>query len=160
MCCFLFSIAIAAPSLATEPLHDQFRTGDQTGWIFPSGCCWVKLPPSELLDEMKRKEMAGCSAIGGPVGKFELVDGKLWLTGLMKCSGDVRLHRVYPELDSPAFANWLSGTFKTRVDFLCYDKTVRPIYGLEQVLTVEQGVVTAITETKIDPATCPKKAGS
>ncbi|WP_363503838.1 hypothetical protein, partial [Burkholderia sp. LMU1-1-1.1] len=48
-------------ALATEPLHDQYVVGAETGWIFPSECCWMKLPSSDRLIAMRRAEV-GCSA--------------------------------------------------------------------------------------------------
>ncbi|WP_426197683.1 hypothetical protein [Massilia sp. DWR3-1-1] len=159
ICFFLLCIAIGEKTFATEPLHDQYVAGAESGWIFPSQCCWMKLPPSERLTTMKKAEV-GCSAIGGPVGKFKLESGKLWLTGLLKCGGEVSLREVYPDFESPALANWLTGTFKTQVGFLCYDNSVRPIYSVKQVLTIDQGVVTSLSETKNDTSVCSKNTGS
>ena len=132
-CFFFLGMAVGGRALATEPLHDQYVVGAETGWIFPSECCWMKLPPSDRLIAMRRAEV-GCSAIGGPVGKFKLESGKLWLTGLHKCGGDVYLSEVYPDFKSATLANWLTGTFTAQIGLLCYDKHVKPIYSLEQVL--------------------------
>ena len=83
MLCLVLA-CLAGPASATQPLKDQIVVGALKGHIFPSDCCWVPLPPSEGLRAMKRAEFPGCSAIGGPVGMFELRDRKLWLTGLFK----------------------------------------------------------------------------
>ena len=153
ICFFFFFIAIVEKTFATEPLHDQYVLGEKSGRIFPSECCWMSLPPSERLTAMKKAEV-GCSAIGGPVGEFKLQSGKLWLTGLLTCGGEVSLRKVYPDFENPALANWLTGTFKTQVGFLCYDNSAEPIYSVKQVLTVEEGVVTSLSETKNDTSAC------
>ena len=158
-CFFFLSIALGGKAFATEPLHDQYLVGAQSGLIFPSECCWMKLPPSQRLTDMKRAEL-GCSAIGGPVGKFKLESGKLWLTGLLKCGGDVSLREVYPDLEGPALATWLTGTFNTQVEFLCYENPVRPVYSLQQVLTIEKGIVTSLSETRTDASICQKHSRS
>jgi len=158
ICLSLLSIAVVGKACATEPLHDQYVVGAERGWIFPSECCWMKLPSSERLIALKKAEV-GCSAIGGPVGKFKLDSGKLWLTGLLTCGGEISLLDVFPDLESPALASWLTGTFKTQIGFLCYDSSAGPIYSLRQVLTVELGVVTALSDTKNDTSACSKDTG-
>ena len=150
---FLICMAIAETTFATEPLLNQYVDGSRTGRIFPSECCWMKLPPSERLTALKRAEL-GCSAIGGPVGKFKLESGKLWLTSLFKCSGEVALQDVFPDLTSPALAQWLTGTFTAQVGLACFDKHGKRIDSVKQVLTVEQGVVTSLIETKNDTSAC------
>lgn len=152
----LFCMAVAMPGFATEPLHDQYDADGLTGRIFPSECCWLQLPASTRLSEMKKAEQ-GCSAIGGPVGTFKLDGGKLWLTGLYKCGGPVDLHEVYPDRESPVLADWLNGTFKTQLGFVCYDKQMRQVYQLEQVLTVEGGVVRDVVETSNDVSACTRR---
>jgi hypothetical protein len=151
----LFCMAAAIPGFATEPLHDQYIVGALEGNIFPSKCCWMELPQSKRLTDMRMEEP--CSAIGGPVGMFKLDGGRLWLTGLYKCSGRVDLHDIYPNLKSPALADWLSGTFSARLGFLCRDKNAQSVYSVEQVLIVEKGVVESLTETRNDISACATK---
>ena len=152
---FLLCMAIALPASATEPLHDQIVVGTLQGTIYPEKCCWVELPFSENLRKMKHAEFLACSAIGGPVGVFELKDRKIWLNKLSRCGGDVALREVFPDLDSPVFASWLSGSFKTQLGYLCYVKPGGAVYELEQELTVERGVVTALSERRRDRSICP-----
>lgn len=154
----LASIAYSQPAAATEPLKDQIVVGKLQGHIFPSECCWVPLPPSEQLRAMKRAEFPGCSAIGGPVGTFELKEGKLWLTGLLKCSGAFDHRQIYPELASPAFADWLSGTFTVLLGACGYDPHLNgQAYARKQRITVDQGVVNSVTELGGD-ASCAGRA--
>jgi hypothetical protein len=148
-------LMFAAPSSATQPLFDQYTDGARTGHIFPSSCCWVELRDNERIWEIRRRE-TGCSAIGGPVGRFKLEAGKLWLTGLMKCSGDVPLQAVYPDMKSPVVAEWLTGTFKTRLDFQCTVQGVQQVYAVTQELTVDKGVVQSVKETPNDTSACAK----
>jgi hypothetical protein len=113
------------------------------------------LRDNERIWEIRRKEI-GCSAIGGPVGRFKLEAGKLWLTGLRKCSGDVPLQAVYPDMTSPVVAEWLTGTFKTRLDFQCTVQGVQQVYAVAQELTVDKGVVQSLKETPNDTSACAK----
>lgn len=138
---------------ATQPLFDQYTDGARTGHIFPSNCCWVELPANDKIWEVRRKE-SGCSAIGGPVGEFKLEDGKLWLTGLMKCSGKIALQTIYPEMTAPVLAEWLTGTFKTRLDYRCYTQKTQELYAATQELVVERGVVVSLKETQQDVSAC------
>jgi hypothetical protein len=155
--CVMLACVAAGPASATEPLKDQIVVGALSGHLFPSECCWVPLPPSEQLRAMKRAEFPGCSAIGGPVGMFELRDRKLWLTGLFKCSGAFDHRQVFPELASPAFANWLSGTFTLALGPCGYDvRGGGQAYARKQKITVDQGVVTSVTEQDNDAAFCAK----
>lgn len=108
------ALLAAGPSYATEPLHDQLTHGTSSGYIFPATCCWLDLPPSEALFALKRAER--CSAIGGPVGSYRYQDDKLWLVELRRCSGAIPLNQVFPDLESPALAVWLSGDFTARLD--------------------------------------------
>ncbi|MGO4476338.1 hypothetical protein AB4Z32_08770 [Massilia sp. 2TAF26] len=148
----VLALMAAGPGSATEPLIDQYADGARSGRIFPSSCCWVELPDNERIWKIRRKEF-GCSAIGGPVGRFRLEDGKLWMTGLMKCSGDIPLQEIYPDMKSPAFAEWLSGTFKTVLDYRCHAGS-QSIYAVSQELVVEKGVVRSLKETANDLSAC------
>lgn len=153
----VLALVTTARGSATEPLMDQYADGARIGRIFPSACCYVELPDNERIWQIRRKEF-GCSAVGGPVGRFRLEDGKLWLTGFMKCSGDIPLQEIYPDLKSPAFAEWLSGTFKTVLDYRCYANG-RQIYAATQELVVEQGVVRSLKETANDLSACEAQRG-
>lgn len=152
---FLLPCLMAVPASATQPLFDQYADGARTGHIFPSDCCWVELPDNKRIWEIRRKNM-GCSAIGGPVGMFRREDGQLWLTGLLKCSGPIALQEVYPDMKAPVLAEWLTGTFRTQLDFQCYGPGVQAIYAVTQELIVEKGVVRAVKETQNDLAACTR----
>ncbi|MYM33328.1 hypothetical protein GTP38_03100 [Duganella sp. FT94W] len=139
ICCACF----LEKTFATEPLHDRFLIGMQHGKIFPS----------ELLGEATSLRKTNCYEKQGndhvlsdwwPVGIFELAAGKLWLTGLAQFSGDVTMEDVYPGMKISASTTWLTGTFKTRMGFLCYLPPAKTIYALEQVLSVKQGITTGI----------------
>lgn len=145
---------VVAPSFATQPLVDQYSDGARSGHIFPVECCYVELPSNDRIRAMRRAEMPNCSAIGGPVGVFRLEAGKLWLTSLYKCSGTVALNDIYPGMNAPAPATWLTGTFKTVLDIKCHDAGMRPIHGATQTLIVEKGVVKSLKETPGDLTAC------
>src|SRR3546814_15829672 len=93
----------------------------KTGFLFPDKCCWVKLPSSDKLDAAKL-EGTQCSAIGGPVGNFELADGKLLLRSLRACDGDIPLDQIYGEFHGPVVADWVSGKFFVEIDPMCRSK--------------------------------------
>jgi hypothetical protein len=152
---FVLYLLFAAPGSATQPLLNQYTDGVRTGHIFPSGCCWVEIPSNERIKEIRRREI-GCSAVGGPVGIFKLEAGKLWLTGLFKCSGEIPMQEVYPDMKSPAFAEWLTGSFRTRLDFQCVVRGGQEVYAVTQELTVDKGVVQSVKETRNDTSACAK----
>ena len=156
ICALICATSLA--SHATEPLHDRYQADGSSGYIYPVECCWKKLPPSERLREIKRAELTGCSAIGGPVGKFENRSGTLWLTGLYRCRGDMELTEVYPELKGPVKADWLNGSFRAQLKFLCYGEDGRRISAIHQELEVEQGVVTSLREKRHDESACPVRS--
>jgi hypothetical protein len=152
----VLSMMIAIPGSATQPLLDQYADGARTGHIFPSNCCYVELPSNERIQAMRRNEITRCSAFGGPVGMFKREAGQLWLTSLYKCGGELALQEMYPGIETPALAKWLTGTFRTRLDFACYDEGVQPVYAVTQTLIVEKGVIKSVTETQSDLAACKK----
>ena len=150
---FLIAIAGAAPSTATVPLFDQVTIGNETGNIFPEKCCWVALPQTERLRQARHTE--NCSAIGGPVGNFLITDGKIWLTGLSRCSGPVPLKNIYPELPEPAVATWLSGKFTAYTGFECFMYGMYATYRTKTTIVVKDGAVVSMTTEHIDTNKCP-----
>jgi hypothetical protein len=152
---FVLSLIAAAPGSATQPLFDRYTDGVHTGNIFPSKCCYVELPDNERIREIRRRDLQKCSAVGGPVGMFKLEAGKLWLTGLADCGGEIALQEFYPNIKTPVVAEWLTGTFKTTIDYQCSDTAGHTLYAVTQQLIVEKGVVQSVTETHNDN-TCIK----
>ena len=148
--CFVFGFISSV--FATEPLHDRLIIGESEGIIFPEKCCWLDLPKSKKLSELNLKQR--CSAIGGPVGIFTLADGKLWLTGLRVCGGEISLSEVYPNLSDNIFANWLNGKFNAYMDFLCRNSKSKKIYKTELEFYVEKGVVISKKEISNDERVC------
>lgn len=150
--------AVMAPGAwATEPLHDQLVYDGSKGYIFPAKkCCWLGLPASEVLTAMRREE--NCSAIGGPVGVYRYQNDKLWLVGLYKCSGTVPLEKVFPNLKSPAVAEWLSGDYSARLDWICVGENgFSGIFARELSLKVEKGAVVSMSEQRYDKSRCRGK---
>lgn len=154
----LLCVGPVMPASATPPLLDRFVLGANKGFIFPSECCWMPVPDSMRLLELKVKEGSQCSAMGGPVGVFEQRSERLWLTGFETCGRKIPLDEIYPELEAPALAEWLSGTFKTRVGLPCRALGGHPVLALEQELTVSEGVVTSVTEKYLDHSACGNQA--
>jgi len=143
----------ASNAFSTQPLIDDFIYGDREGIIFPTECCWMDLPKSQKLLEL-RIEGQNCSAMGGPVGKFKYANGRLWLTGLRRCGGSIELNSVFPELSNPALAVWLNGNFYAKLDWLCRNEQNLYVYKTELTLEVEKGVVISLIEKHYDKSTC------
>lgn len=147
----LILLAVTYPTAATKPLLDTIVVGEESGEIVPEECCWVELPRSESLTAAKRSER--CSAIGGPVGRFELIGDELWLVGLLKCGGELPLSYVYPEMPERIPAVWLSGKYFVNLSPRCFG-----IDGAEKsrkylTLNIVSGVV-SIESQRIDESEC------
>jgi hypothetical protein len=149
-----FSLLMAvAPSLsATQPLADTLVIGNERGPIHPEKCCWLELPKTERLIAAKRAEE--CSAIGGPVGRFELVGQEMWLVGLSRCSGDMPLEQVYPEFGDRVQANWLSGVFFAKFSPMCITQDGQQAYRTVLRLEVGSGVVSSVQRSELDGSIC------
>jgi hypothetical protein len=150
---FLACLMAAIPGFATEPMTDHYSDGARSGRIFPSACCYVELPDNKRIWEIRKRDFHTCSAIGGPVGGFRLEAGKLWLTALFKCSGELPLKEIYPDMAGPVVAEWLTGTFRTVLEPRCY-ASGQTRYAVSQELIVEQGVVRSLRETPNDITAC------
>jgi hypothetical protein len=67
------------------------------------------------------------------------------------------LQAIYPDMKGPVVAEWLTGTFKTRLDFQCYGLGAQEVYAVTQELTVDKGMVQSVRETRNDTSACPAK---
>lgn len=151
-------LVAAGASQATEPMRDTLQVGERSGRFIPEECCWVDLPRTERLIAARRAQL--CSAIGGPVGRFELRGEEVWLAGLRVCGGEMPLDEIYPEMTGPTPATWLNGRFRIDLDFLCRKwGSTMPVFGTTKHFDIEQGkVVRAETETR-DDTECQPPAG-
>ena len=95
-----------------------------------------------------------CSAIGGPVGRFRLAEGKVWLDGLYRCRGDIPLEEIYPEFDKPALATWLNGVFYAKNDSMCFVAGFGYVYRSTFRFVIENGVVTSLQRQENDEEMC------
>lgn len=145
-------MAVVPPISATQPLADTLLVGNELGPIHPEKCCWLELPRTERLFAAKRAE--ACSAIGGPVGRFELVDQKIWLVGLSRCSGDMPLEQVYPEFGDRVHADWLSGVFFARFSPMCTTPDGQEVHRTVLRLEVDSGVVSSMQRSELDDSLC------
>lgn len=148
----------AGTSQATEPMRDILQIGERSGRFIPEECCWVDLPRTERLRAAKRAQ--ACSAIGGPVGQFELRDEEVWLVGLRVCGGEMPLDEIYPEMTGPTPATWLNGRFRVDLDRLCFKwASTMPVFGTTKHFDIKQGKVVRVeTETR-DATECQPPAG-
>lgn len=148
-----FFVLTVGDARATQPLFDQYTDGHRKGYLFPAECCYVELPDDRRIRKLRYQRMGSCSAAGGPVGVFRREGGKLWLTGMADCSGEIPLKSVYAHLEGPVVATWLSGTFKAQLD-QCYDAGIQPRYAVTHTLVIEKGVVKSVAETRNDVSDC------
>jgi hypothetical protein len=148
-------IVVTMPSSATPPLVDRLEYEGETTSFWSHKRTWVELPPSEKLQEMRRKER--CSAAGGPRAKWRIADSQLWLTGLFRCSGDVDFSDVY-DATAPVFANWITGQFWThKGPRLCGHPYGRVIYEKNLIFDFEKGLLKKMTEvSNADHPAVPK----
>jgi hypothetical protein len=155
---FPLILGASVASSATEPLFDQLAVDGLSGPLFPEKCCWVGLPETEKFRAAMREEMKGyCSAIGGIVGRFRLEDGKLWLEGMHRCGGNIPLQEIYPELDNPALATWVSGNFTAKLGLLCWvNNSDERVYRTTLKLKIKDGVVTDIQREEGDETACKR----
>src|SRR5690554_2279514 len=144
-------LAITYPSAATRPLIDTIVVGEESGEIFPEECCWVELPKTEGLAAAKRSER--CSAIGGPVVRFELVEEQMWLVGLRRCGGDLPLSYVYPEMPDRVLATWLSGRYFVRLSPRCFGANGAEKSRRHLTLKIDAGIA-SIEAQQIDESEC------
>lgn len=143
--------AVMFPSAATRPLIDTIIVDGESGEIFPEKCCWLKLPKTDSLAAAKRAE--SCSAIGGPVGRFELVDEQIWLIGLLRCGGEMPLSYVYPDMPDRILATWLNGTYFVNLSPRCFGSMGAEKNRRHLTLRVEAGIA-SIEAQKIDESDC------
>lgn len=136
-------LALSGQGVATTPLFDKLEMNNETGNLHQMGKGWLDLPPSEKLQELRRAEK--CSAIGGPRGKYRIVDGKLLLTGLYRCGGDVSLEAVYGSAE-PIFANWISADLVAELGKPLCRRGFAYVYERKVSLRIKEGVVTSIRE--------------
>lgn len=145
-------LALAPATHATQPLADTLVVGKDRGPIHPQNCCWLELPKTQRLVAAKRSE--ACTAIGGPVGRFELIGRQIWLVGLHRCSGEVPLEQIYPEMGRRTHAAWLNGVFFAKLHPLCFTSDGQPVYRTVLRLNVESGVATTLQRTELDESAC------
>ena len=145
---------LVANAQATRPLMDVVQHAGLYGEILPEACCWMPLPPSPALVEARLAQQ--CSALGGPVGRFALEDGQLWLQGLHTCGGEVALSTIYPQMSGPVQADWVSGRFTLDLGPGCLDADGLPQPSLRWRVVLAQGRVTAMEAVALEPA-CPAR---
>lgn len=154
----LFASVLASlalfPAHATEPLAAIIHIDGEEGAFYPDECCWVEIPRNERLRAAARAE--SCSALGGPVGRFQLWEDHVWLVGLYRCGGDMPLEEIYPEMEGPTLASWLTGRFTARFDrgSCGGDGWLKPVFFTTHHLVIEQGRVVSVETETLDPANC------
>lgn len=147
-------LSVGLFSHATAPLFDDLIDGASSGLLFAEKCCGVELPRTERLIELRKAQ--NCSAIGGPVGEYELRDEKLFLVKLRACSGTIPLTDLFPGMAGPIEANWLDGQFTAVMDRACWDSKGTNLYKTTIKLSVLKGKVVQKDRSTNDLSDCRK----
>lgn len=153
----MFLLALVESGHATEPLYSQLEIEGMRGLIYPEGKTWVSLPRNEAMRQARRLHML-CSAIGGPVGRFRIEQDRLWLVGLETCSGEMPVSDIYPGMQLPQLAHWLSGNFVGKVGRNCITRDHRTAFETTLHFTVDEGQVTEVGRQLWDPTVCAYQA--
>lgn len=111
----IWTLVLPYTVYATTPLWDLITIDNQGGAVHQRGKTWPALPFSIQLQEMRR-DLGGCSAIGGPRGVYKVEAGKLWLLNLYSCRSDyIDVTDVYPDSNPPVLATWITGDLVAEV---------------------------------------------
>lgn len=147
-------LLVGAPLLgtATEPLVSPIRIGEHEGIVFPEKPGSMDLPRTPALREARLAQR--CSALGGPVGRFEVSDDRIWLVGLYRCGGNFASEEIYPEMRGPVVADWLNGSFKAPLDFQCHALWGPRVYKHTARFEVRDGVVSGLRFEANDDSIC------
>ena len=140
-----FVAALLAPVVvhATEPLFDRVEMDGYAGRLHDAQRGWLELPHSEQFRALALSER--CSAIGGPRGKFKVVNGQLWLYGLYRCAGDLSVQDVYPDSPAQVVATWVTGELVAELGrWVCQSRKGSPLFEKTAHLVVEEGRVKSV----------------
>jgi len=133
---------VPTTAMATDPLHDTIIIDGETRQLSSGGDA---LPRTQRLIAARIAQR--CNAPGGPVGRYRLAEGRIWLIGLRSCGADLPVREIYPEFDDPTPALWLNGVLLARWDFLCPSRRhTGNEYRFELRLEVKDAVVTAMQQ--------------
>lgn len=89
------------------------------------------------------RRLAGCNAIGQVRGRWRIVEGKLWLAGVVECADNIELQATFGGNGNPIFADWITANLITeRGKWLCEPRHGLPgVQEVKIVFEVERGVV-------------------
>ena len=151
----LLLAACAAPATATEPLSDVVAIDGMRGRLFKTHSPGFDLPPNDTLRAMRIKESA-CSARGGPVGSYRIDNNQLVLVELWRCGGAFPVRDVYPAMQAPALATWISGELTAVMGSpLCHQADGIPLYQRTVRFTVDAGIVKTMASQSHTQDECP-----
>lgn len=97
-----------------------------------------------------------CSAIGGPVGTYEIRGNRLMLLAMRTCGGSIPVQELLPELPSPAPATWVTGKFTVLLDRQCFSPEGTEIYKTMINLSVADGVILSMREEQGEVGRCAR----
>jgi len=137
---------VSSISHATKPLFDTVEYKGERMDVRQQGRGWLELPWTQKLQEIRVQE-AGCSALGGPRGRYRLENEQLWLIGLFTCGEEVPLDVVYGDA-SPIKASWVTGELiGERGKLLCHQRYAPGITEFTAVLHFQEGQLKQMVES-------------
>lgn len=150
-------LSVTPISMATEPQHDHILVNGQEGLFMPTECCWVPLPETDRIRQLRQEAMKNrCSALGGPVSTYELKNDKLLLRELTTCGRVIPFQAAFPKLNAPVEAVWLSGKFSIHLTRICNDREGVNVYRTNVTLSVVKGeIVSSMVQTD-DESSCER----
>ncbi|NMG35837.1 hypothetical protein GRF61_15420 [Azoarcus sp. TTM-91] len=139
-------LLVSSVSHATKPLFDTVEYKGERMAVWLKGKPWLELPWTPKLQEIRLRE-AGCSALGGPRGRWRLENQQLWLIGLFTCRGEVPLEAVYDD-GQPIKGSWVTGELVgERGKLLCHQQYGPGISEFTTVLHLEEGRLQQVVES-------------
>lgn len=140
---------------ASLPQHDALTYEGRQSVVLMNGRASLPVPPSDQLAAMRKQNY--CSAAGGPVARWAIIDSTLYLTHFSDCGTNMPLGAVYEGVTSPLVATWISGELRaSRGAIICFTMEKGAVAETRLVFTVDQGIVTDVEESDNSGA-CPER---
>lgn len=140
---------------ATLPQRDALTYEGRQSVVTIAGRATLPVPPSDRLAALRMR--THCSAAGGPVARWAIIDGTLYLTHFSDCGANLPLGAVYEGVTSPLVATWISGELRAgRGAVICFTAETGAVAETTLAFTVDRGIVTDVEESDNSGA-CPER---
>jgi hypothetical protein len=143
----------AGAASASLPQRDLLAYEGQQSVVTMRNQPRMPVPPSDRLTTLRSSNY--CSAPGGPVTRWAIIDSTLYLTHFSDCGTNMPLGEIYEGVRSPLVATWLSGELHAgRGRIICFTMEKGAVAETALTFTVDQGIVTDVEE-RDNSAGCP-----